>query len=75
MSRTFREATVKHYHYRLLGQFRQYMQAFSVSDKRLKILKGLASYEYIRKLIQMSLALTYSCTCGLNTLSQALAFV
>ena len=53
MNRTIKEATVKRYHYDSHDQLRQHLDDFVNAynfGRRLKTLKGLTPYEYIRKI-------------------------
>lgn len=53
MNRTIKEATVKRYHYQSHDHPKQHPHAFLMAynfAKRLKTLKGLTPYEYIRKI-------------------------
>ena len=53
MNRTIKDATVKRYHYYSHDQLRQHLDDFVSAyylGRRLKTLKGLTPYEYIRKI-------------------------
>jgi transposase-like protein len=52
MNRTLKEATVKKYHYQTHQHLKEHLQTFLMAynfAKRLKTLKGLTPYEYIRQ--------------------------
>ena len=53
MNRTIKEATVKRFHHDSHGQLRPHLSVFMAAynfARRLKILNGLAPYEYICKI-------------------------
>lgn len=53
MNRTFKEATVKRYHYENHDQLRSHLETFVAAynfAKRLKTLRGLTPYEYVCKI-------------------------
>jgi transposase InsO family protein len=52
MNRTIKDATVKHFHYEDHDQLRRHLSDFIDAynfGRRLKTLRGLTPYEYIRK--------------------------